>query len=711
MGIVDNLKQIPFLRLVIPLIAGILFSLYVYRIDNNDILYIVILASIFLLVIFNSLKLFYSNYGIRWLFGVLINISLFFTACLLVNNKLSGLENSDKYSAGYIIGTINERPDEKEKIIKTIVDVEAINQNEQWEETSGKILMFFQKDSNSLALEIGDRIIFKPNISDIRNSGNPSEFDYEKYLMFHLISQQSFLKTSDWKKIDSKNNTIKVFAEKIRDKFLSILKSNGLTGSEYSVVSALTVGYKNELDNNIKRAYSSSGAMHVLAVSGLHVGILFVIFSNILFFLKKIKQGKVLKSIILLILLWSYALITGLSPSVLRATTMFTFVIIGQSLNRPTNIYNSITASAFVLIIFNPLIITEVGFQLSYLAVIGIIYFQPKIYKLLYFKNYLIDKIWALVSVSLAAQISTTPISLYYFHQFPNYFIVTNIVVIPIVTIVIYIALILFVLSGIEVVSFWIGKTLEFVVKILNESAIFIEKLPYSLSENISISLNQTILLYLLIILFSAYIYQFKKKYLFSAFATIVLILSLEVFYKVENVFQRKLIVYNVNKQSAINIIDGNENLLISSFSANEDMSKLVNLTKNNWLNLGLDKEKHISINTLDKKFLFTNNLIVNNTNAIIFDRYIGFYKNRILVANKDFKIPQFENRVKINYLVITNNSIKNVEDLNKSIETDIVILDSSNSVKYSEYITEFCKKNNILCHNTKINGAFVVDL
>lgn len=711
MGIVDNLKQIPFLRLVIPLIAGILFSLYVYRIDNNDILYIVILASIFLLVIFNSLKLFYSNYGIRWLFGVLINISLFFIACLLVNNKLSGLENSDKYSAGYIIGTINERPDEKEKIIKTIVDVEAINQNEQWEETSGKILMFFQKDSNSLALEIGDRIIFKPNISDIRNSGNPSEFDYEKYLMFHLISQQSFLKTSDWKKIDSKNNTIKVFAEKIRDKFLSILKSNGLTGSEYSVVSALTVGYKNELDNNIKRAYSSSGAMHVLAVSGLHVGILFVIFSNILFFLKKIKQGKVLKSIILLILLWSYALITGLSPSVLRATTMFTFVIIGQSLNRPTNIYNSITASAFVLIIFNPLIITEVGFQLSYLAVIGIIYFQPKIYKLLYFKNYLIDKIWALVSVSLAAQISTTPISLYYFHQFPNYFIVTNIVVIPIVTIVIYIALILFVLSGIEVVSFWIGKTLEFVVKILNESAIFIEKLPYSLSENISISLNQTILLYLLIILFSAYIYQFKKKYLFSAFATIVLILSIEVFYKVENVFQRKLIVYNVNKQSAINIIDGNENLLISSFSANEDMSKLVNLTKNNWLNLGLDKEKHISINTLDKKFLFTNNLIVNNTNAIIFDKYIGFYKNRILVANKDFKIPQFENRVKINYLVITNNSIKNVEDLNKSIETDIVILDSSNSVKYSEYITEFCKKNNILCHNTKINGAFVVDL
>ena len=184
--------------------------------------------------------------------------------------------------------------------------------------------------------------------------------------------------------MDSQANGLGVFANDARQFLLSSLKSNGIEGDQYAIASALILGSKDELGFEVKQAYATAGAMHVLAVSGLHVGIIFLILNTLLSALDTSKKGRIVKAIILLIVLWSYALLTGLSPSVLRAATMFSFVIMGTVLNRKSSIYNTLAASAFFLLIINPNLLFEVGFQLSYIAVLGIVYLQPLIYKRIY---------------------------------------------------------------------------------------------------------------------------------------------------------------------------------------------------------------------------------------------------------------------------------------------------------------------------------------
>ena len=211
--------------------------------------------------------------------------------------------------------------------------------------------------------------------------------------------------------------------------------NNGVEGKQLKVASALLLGYRENLDKELVKSYASAGAMHVLAVSGLHVGILYLLLTRIFSFLKKVKKvknGKFILTILIVSFLWFYAIMTGLSASVMRATTMFSFIVIGNELlNRKTSIYNTLAVSAIILMIINPFIVYQVGFQLSYVAVVGIVYLQPKLNRLFYSRYKLVRGVWAITCVSLAAQIATFPLSLHYFHQFSTYFFISNLIVIP----------------------------------------------------------------------------------------------------------------------------------------------------------------------------------------------------------------------------------------------------------------------------------------
>jgi competence protein ComEC len=198
-----------------------------------------------------------------------------------------------------------------------------------------------------------------------------------------------------------------------------------------------------------------------------------------------ITRIKWLRALILLTGLWMYALVTGLSPSVLRAATMFSFIIAGQALNRQAYIYNSIAASAFLLLLVQPAILFEVGFQLSYMAVIFIVFLHPYLYRLLSFRYKILNSAWSLTCVSLAAQAGTVPLSLFYFHQFPSYFILSNFVVIPAATVIIYGAALLFIASPIPVLLEIFGLLLNKFLQMVNFMIFFIEKMPGSLIANI----------------------------------------------------------------------------------------------------------------------------------------------------------------------------------------------------------------------------------
>ena len=203
-------------------------------------------------------------------------------------------------------------------------------------------------------------------------------------------------------------------------------KENKLEGKEYAVVSALVAGYTDDLDIETMKAFADTGTLHVLSVSGMHVGIIYYVLNLLLLFLSKHRYGNILRVLILLSFLWLYSMITGMSAAVMRSAAMLSFIIVGKSFNRYVNTYNIIAASIFFLLIMNPFTLMDVGFQLSYISVIGIIWLQPHIYSIFDFNTKWKDEIWKVVSVSIAAQIATFPLGIFYFHQFPNYFLPSN---------------------------------------------------------------------------------------------------------------------------------------------------------------------------------------------------------------------------------------------------------------------------------------------
>ena len=244
-----------------------------------------------------------------------------------------------------------------------------------------------------------------------------------------------------------------MFALKLRKSFINIFENQGISGRNFAVVTALVLGMDDYLDNDTRKEFSSAGAIHILCVSGLHVGVIYMVLNALLFFLKRNKYARALRSLILLIGIWFYAMLTGLAPAVLRAATMFSFVIIGTGIKRKAGVFNSLTVSAFILLLFNPFLIYNVGFQLSYAAVIAIVAIQPTIYQIWQPKNKIADNIWGITTVSVAAQLGTAPLGLFYFHQFPNYFIITNLIAIPLATLILYAGFLSVILSPLTIVA------------------------------------------------------------------------------------------------------------------------------------------------------------------------------------------------------------------------------------------------------------------
>jgi len=559
------LHQTPFFRLVIPLLTGILFQINCPLI-NVSIIYI-LFSLLFVAFLFVIIKL-TRNYSINKIWGVLISLILFFSGMQLVSIKQQNMYifNNTEYT---FIATLTEQPEEKENSVKTVLTIDYIKDSISWQRNSSQVLCYFQKDSLTLNLNLGDQILTKSYLNEIKHTGNPYAFNYKKYLKYKEIYNQCYIKADHYNIIaHDKGPKVRILSNKIRQKLLSIYQKNDISGDEFAVLSALTLGYKCELTPELKESFSTSGAMHILAVSGLHVGIIFIILCKLLSFLQKNKYGKILQSIIIIIVLFFYAFLTGLSDSVLRATIMFTFISFGIMFTRQTNIYNTISASALVLLIINPYSIMNVGFQLSYTAVISIVFFQPKIYSLLSFKNTIPDYIWQLISVAIAAQLGTFPITIYYFDQFPLYFILSNIIIIPLATVIVYGAIILFALSFSNILTFYFSKVLSFATFLLNRNVSFIEQLPYSKIDQILIDRYEVIIL--IILIFSISFFIITKRTNFFKYA--LWILSGLMFYNISFTYlksQRSIFtVHNIPGLSAINFIEGNK----AFFTCNKEM-------------------------------------------------------------------------------------------------------------------------------------------
>ncbi|MFT4524113.1 MAG: competence protein ComEC [Bacteroidia bacterium] len=604
----SGLKRIPMLRLLVPFLFGLIgfaFLIEQVSIDIDLVWWIlgVLSLQIFILIVFRK-----TDYTLRWTFGSLVNlvfVGLGAVTTLINSPELypNNLVHDDGTEKEWLL-EVDEEPIEKERSIKLSVNAISLDSSE----ISGKAFIYLEKSDSAKTLKNGDRLLISAVLNPITTPGNPHEFNYPRYLRFHGVFRQAYVTSDRWIRTGARDgfNLLGSLAD-LRTILLNQLDRNIFSENERAIVAALTLGYKQELDPETTRAFAGAGAMHVLAVSGLHVGILYTMIMMLFGFLTKVKHGDMIRAFLVIGLLLSYAALTGMSASVFRASIMFSFVAWARASKRYSNIYNTLTASAFLLLLFDPYLIMQVGFQLSYAAVLGIVFIHPWLFSQVVVKNRFLDWAWNITCVSIAAQVATFPLGLLYFHQFPNYFLFSNWVVIPLATFIMYAGMAFFGLGWIPLLKEPLAIVLKWLAWLLNEFVILIESLPFSMLQGIDITVIETGMIYTALISIFVLIMERHFRLIYVALSCMGVFLVFQIHETIDQQNQEALIIYNARKGFAMDLIAGTDHMFIANSGLVQDKNAMLFHVEHNWWARGLSEAK--TVTTVDSAFSSLGNL------------------------------------------------------------------------------------------------------
>lgn len=542
-------SSFPFVRLVIPFGVGIFLGLN-FSLGLTP----AIVVSLFgLLIGLVLLHIFNRSFKANYVTGILI--STLFIGLGVGYSSMHTMQETrgvnDVPTNTVWLGKVQSVKQKEGKAQSLVVQIQKFKKNDSWENVDFKLLVY-NKDS-LFDPHVGDLIAGEGKLVPTMSPQNPAQFNYQRFLESKNIYLTSF--EDEFIKLKSNNSLIR-YAEMARASIIQIYKELKITDNNLAVLVALTLGDKSYLDAELQQQYAGAGAMHILAVSGLHVGIVFLIFN---FLLSKLPDGlsyRIIQTVTLLLVIWAFAFLAGLSPSVQRAGWMFSFVIISKLLKRNSNVLNSIAVSAFLLLLLDPNNLFQVGFQLSYSAVIGIVLIHPVVYKLLYWPNWLMDKVWSLLVVSFAAQIATLPFTLAYFHQFPNYFLVANLLVIPLAFGIVLGSVIIVCLFLLFNSDLYLASILDWLLTALNESILFVTAIPGAMSEGIWMSELSILFLIGAIISFLIFIYH-KAVKAFTLVLCFIIGIQITELLATYEALQTKQITFYAFKNPAWSVIKG----------------------------------------------------------------------------------------------------------------------------------------------------------
>ncbi len=695
----------PFVRLSASLIAGI-FCFQVFPEFWNYFNYLIsgLLLALFISLL-TSTKVGY--YKLRVVNGILITSIFFLISGELVKSKYHNLPQNH-YSklnwkhngfAGKVISSHTERTNH----FRYDFELEYLVNDDSIRKVDGKIQLYIRKDTaNQLLFQYGDQILVHGRMFEISGPGNPNEFNFKRYSSLQNVYSHAFVRTNDVKLVgNDPSNLVFKYAYQSQTKAAEIIDRHITAPRENGIAKALLLGIKDHLDNEVKKSYSAAGAMHVLAVSGLHVGIVYLFLQFLLGGLKKTNFGRKAFSVIAIIAIWSYALVTGLSPSVLRAATMFSIVAFGEINSAKGNVYNSLGLAAFVLLLFDPYLIYSVGFQLSFSAVFGIVYLQPKIYRLLEFNALLLDKAWAITCVSIAAQLATFPLTAYYFHQFPTYFLASNLIVIPAATVMLVSGIGMLVLDPILTeLSQLLGFVLSKVIWLVNESVSIVESLPNSLIEWIYLDLPGLIMTYSIVIFLLWGLHHRSFKTILIGVALFLGFLQIQFRSTSSQSSINQIIFYEIKGEKVIDHIMGHQARLYVENEVN-DLELLSYQINPNRLASGLEPIA-LSIQNINNSGEFK--VEPPFTYGIIGGKKI------LYVDSTTFKF-EFDHLIKSDVLILENGSIKSLNWLMKHFQFKHLIIGNKNSRYYSTKMKQQANTLNILVHSLIEDGAFVLNV
>ena len=388
----------PFVRMLIPFALGIWCCVCLPALRLSPSTTVIIALGLFALALVTAFVL--KSYRNNWIFGAIMGCYLALAGYALTRVHESEVQKdyfrNFETDASYYVARVYDAPTERSNSIRTVLSLEyQFGDSLPSRPITGKVMAYFSKTDSAFALRYGDLIAIPAPIRELAPPLNPEEFDYRAYLMRKGITGQAYLRDEDWIDLQVNNgNPLYTFSYRFRDVLLASLQRCGVKNDEFGVAAAILLGYDDKLADEVRKNYVAAGSMHILCVSGMHVGIIYLLASFLLSFLNRKKWQKTLKQILLLTLIWLYAFIAGLSPSILRSALMISLVIIGEMIHRKGFIINSIAASAFILLCVNPYNLFEIGFLLSFSAVIGIVVLQKPIYNLMYLKNKVLCLWW-----------------------------------------------------------------------------------------------------------------------------------------------------------------------------------------------------------------------------------------------------------------------------------------------------------------------------
>lgn len=559
---------------------------------------------------------------------------------------------------------------------KFVVAVRSINGTA----ISGDLLLLISKDSIVSEIEVDEQVFISSEIQDLPSIKNPYQFDYANYLNQLGIYHQLRIRKEDILLKKKGETTLKGIAFSIRKEINNRLSESGFNGNPLALINALLLGQRQELSQEVYSDFAAAGAVHILAVSGLHVGIIMLILQFVFKPLELLHRGRTIKICCVVICLWIFAVIAGLSPSVLRAVTMFSFLAYAMESKRETSTFNTLLASAFLLLTLNPNLIFHIGFQMSYLAVFAIIWINPMLQKHYRPKTIFDKKLWQIFTVTCAAQLGVSVLSIYYFNHFPGLFFVTNLVVLPFLGLILGLGIVVIFMASLQILPsfFTVGYSalLEALVYFIKWAA---SQEAFYFNE-LSFSKVQVILLYVLIATTVLVFQKFTVKRLLYLFTTII---SLQLFLILEKkkAAHQELVIFHKSRNSIIGTKDGSHLILFSNLKKKQIETE--NLIKNYKTKL---KIKKVTVDTIRNSFLFKQKKI------IVIDS-LSVYPSKI---------------ESVEMVVLRNSPQIHLERMIDSLNPKRIIADGSNYYSYVNRWRETSKKRKLPFHHTGKKGAFL---
>lgn len=680
----NRFNSVPLLKIIIPYLLGIFYAL---RFDVLPHVNIFFLVSITLVVItfFSQTNAKKSSLLKKTIYTISIHGFLFVLAHLSISlydakNDPRHYSHSMGSEKQMVIASIAEVPVFTNYGLKLIVNLTCLKYRNEWKPVTGKTIIYLKKDSLP-TFHVGEFINIDSKWSYINEPKNPNEFNYKQYLehknIYHVVY-------SDYKHI-TKNKylgtdySIELIGEKIKAKLVNSLRQSCLSENSFAICSALLVGFDDEIDKDVLSSFSHSGTLHILSVSGMHTGVICSIILFLFSLIDKTDRYKKTKCAVIIFVLLLFTTITGFSPSVLRASLMLSLIMLGKTFQKQSNSYNTLVLSAFILLLFNPFLIIDVGFLLSYFAVFGILYFYPILESMYYIEHKILKWFWSSCLISISATLFTLPITLYFFHQFPIWFVLSNLITIPISLLVMFLALCIVLLHSFVVIQNILSKLTNHTVDFMIQSSNLSNRKYYGYIDSISFDSTDALFLSICIALFLIIVRTKSYKLVTLTFIVCIIWALSGIVKQYSQINEQEIVVFHIKKKSFFVTRIGHHIYYDLNRITEAEFEKYIKPYTIKYSNLILHHSSHPMQQLNKKRFL---NISQSN---------------------------QKLNSDSVNYILVSHNSFVNLNTLKMS--KPLIIGDCSNTNKTLQRLKKECAKYHLQFYNIKEQGALILSI